>query len=94
MNGPQLYVIEYELHGDFRTFIIRLERMDNAEAWHWASCDAGIGIIPRFGQHKIKKVSKPQAERYGLGNVKWRIAGHGPEFQAMPIDPTKFGKVE
>lgn len=37
MAGSQLYVIEYELHGSYRTFIIRLEKMDNAEAWHWAS---------------------------------------------------------
>ncbi|EKT4473259.1 hypothetical protein QEM11_004179 [Pseudomonas putida] len=75
MLGQKLYVIEYLLHGDHRTFVIRLERMDNAEAWHWASCDAGVGIIPRFGQHKVKKVSRPQAERYGLSGVKWRVSG-------------------
>ncbi|OLS60289.1 DUF6555 family protein [Pseudomonas putida] len=87
MKGPQLYVIDYELRGEHRTFIIRLERMDNAEAWHWASCDAGIGIIPRFGQQKVKKVSKPMAERYGLENVRWRLAGDGPAFQPPPADP-------
>lgn len=90
MTGPQLYVIEYELHGEFRTFIIRLERMDSVEAWHWASCDAGVGIIPRFGQHKIKKVSRPMAERYGIANVKWRLSGQGPEFIAPPLDMKKF----
>ncbi|WP_310650167.1 DUF6555 family protein, partial [Pseudomonas juntendi] len=36
MPALQLYVIEYDLHGDHRTFIIRLEKMDNAVAWHWA----------------------------------------------------------
>ena len=90
MAGPQLYVIEYELHGEFRTFIIRLECMDNAEAWHWARCDAGVGIIPRFGQHKIKKVSRPMAERYGIANLRWRPSGQGPEFVALPIDVKKF----
>ncbi|MBF8730353.1 MULTISPECIES: DUF6555 family protein [Pseudomonas] len=90
MAGQQLFVIEYELHGEYRTFIIRLGRMDNAEAWHWASCDAGVGIIPRFGQHTIKKVSRPMAERYGLANVRWRPAGQGPEFVAPPIDVKKF----
>ena len=90
MAGQQLYVIEYELHGEYRTFIIRLERMDNAEAWHWASCDAGVGIIPRFGQHKIKTVSRPMAERYGINNVRWRASGEGPEFVAPPIDVKKF----
>jgi len=90
MAGQQLYVIEYELHGEYRTFIIRLERMNNAEAWHWASCDAGVGIIPRFGQHTIKKVSRPMAERYGINNVRWRASGEGPEFVAPPIDVKKF----
>ncbi|MDM9591634.1 DUF6555 family protein [Pseudomonas asiatica] len=79
MLGQQLYVIEYLLHGEHRTFVIRLERMDNAEAWHWASCDAGVGIIPRFGQHKVKKVSRPQAERYGLSEVKWRVSGESKD---------------
>ncbi len=79
MSTLQLYVIEYELHGDHRTFIIRLEKMDNATAWHWASCDAGVGIIPRFGQHNIKLVSRPLAERYGISEVRWRLAGQGLE---------------
>lgn len=90
MAGQQLYVIEYMLHGALRTFIIRLERMDNAEAWHWASCDAGVGIIPRFGQHKIKRVSRPMAERYGIADVTWRLAGQGPEFVAPSIDVKRF----
>lgn len=34
MAEHKLYIIEYELHGDYRTFIIRQERMDNVEAWH------------------------------------------------------------
>ncbi|MBA1322157.1 DUF6555 family protein [Pseudomonas shirazensis] len=90
MAEPQLYVIEYELHGEFRTFIIRLERMNNTEAWHWASCDAGVGIIPRFGQHNLKKVSRPMAERYGISDVRWRASGQGAEFVAPPIDVKKF----
>ena len=72
MAGQQLYVIEYELHGEFRTFIIRLGRMDNAEAWHWASCDAGVGRIGRFGRERVKKTSKPMAEKFGIENVTWR----------------------
>lgn len=64
--GQQLYVIEYELHSEPRTFIIRLQKMDNGVAWHWASCDAGVGIIPRFSQQNIKLVSRPMAERYGV----------------------------
>lgn len=90
--GQQLYVIEYELHGKPRSFIIRLAKMDNAIAWHWASCDAGVGIIPRFSQQKIKMVSRPMAERDGVAKVTWRLAGQGPEFVAQPIDVGKFSK--
>ncbi|MFJ4347688.1 DUF6555 family protein [Pseudomonas sp. NPDC089401] len=78
MPSPQLYIIDYLLHGEPRSFIIRLEKIDNAEAWHWASCDAGIGIIPKFGREKIKKVSRPMAERYGITGVSWRLSGARP----------------
>ncbi|WP_416423890.1 hypothetical protein RAM80_29335 [Pseudomonas sp. App30] len=73
--NPQLYVIEYLLHGKPASFIIRLEKMDNALAWHWASCDAGVGIIPKFGRQQTRQVSRPMAERYGITEVKWRLAG-------------------
>lgn len=76
--GQQLYVIEYELHNEPRTFIIRLEKIDKGVAWHWASCDAGVGIIPRFSQQNIKLVSRPMAERYGVAKVKWRLRGRAP----------------
>ncbi|WP_369987602.1 DUF6555 family protein [Pseudomonas xanthosomatis] len=92
MVGQQLYVVDYELHGNHRTFIIRLEKMDNAVAWHWASCDAGVGIIPRFSQQKIKLVGRPVAEQYGIAQVKWRVAGQGPEFVPQPIDVGKFSR--
>ncbi|PTU49055.1 hypothetical protein DBB42_27540 [Pseudomonas plecoglossicida] len=72
MSDP-IYVIEYSLHNTARSFMIRHPKMTNEEAWHWASCDAGVGIIPRFGSDKkIKKVSRPLAERYGITNVRWR----------------------
>jgi type II secretory pathway component PulL len=46
MPMPQLYIIDYRLHGQSRTFIIRQEKMDNAEAWHWASCTQESGSFP------------------------------------------------
>jgi len=46
--------------------------MCNADAWHWASCDAGLAPIPRPGKPPLKVVSKPQAERHGVTDVKWR----------------------
>jgi len=82
MPTPELYIVDYKLHGKTRSFIIRLDRMDNAEAWHWASCDAGIGIIPKFGREKIRKVSRPMAERYGISEVSWRPSGSKPTSSA------------
>ena len=46
--------------------------------------------VASYSQHKIKKVSRPMAERYGLANVRWRPAGQGPEFVAPPIEVKKF----
>ena len=50
MSAVDLYVIEYLLHGKPRSFVIRTKNMNNAEAWQWASCDAGIAPIPRPGR--------------------------------------------
>lgn len=49
-------------------------------------------LIPRFCQQNIKMVSRPMAERYGIANVKWRLAGDGPEFIAPPIAVEKFSE--
>lgn len=74
MNNPKLFVIEYSLHGALKSFVIRAEKMDNGEAWHWASCDAGVGRIGRFGREQVKKTSKPLAEKFGIEGVTWRLA--------------------
>lgn len=74
MNNPKLFVIEYTLHGAPKSFVIRAEKMDNGEAWHWASCDAGVGRIGRFGRDQVKKTSKPLAEKFGIEGVTWRPA--------------------
>jgi glycosylphosphatidylinositol transamidase (GPIT) subunit GPI8 len=66
-----LFTIRYQLHGEPKSFIVRAAQMNNAQAWHWASCDAGVAIIPRFGQHTLKRVSKPMAEKYGITDVRW-----------------------
>ncbi|WP_029534412.1 DUF6555 family protein [Pseudomonas asplenii] len=74
MSTAKLFVIDYTLHGTRKSFIIRSERMDNAEAWHWASCDAGVGRIGRFGREQVKKTSQPIAEKFGIEAVSWRRA--------------------
>lgn len=68
------YRIDYLLNGAYKTFYIRAEIMNNAEAWHWATVDAGIGQIPKYRTDKVPKLSKPQAERHGLANVEWNPA--------------------
>jgi hypothetical protein len=72
MNNAKLFVIDYTLHGEAKSFIIRLERLDALEAWHWASCDAGVGRIGRFARERVKKTSQEQAEKFGIKNVQWR----------------------
>lgn len=68
-----IYIIDYKLHGASRSFVIRHPQMTDEDAWHWASCDAGLGVIPRFGgERNIKKVSRQGAERYGIQDVHWR----------------------
>ncbi|WP_131108273.1 DUF6555 family protein [Pseudomonas sp. Sample_10] len=67
-----LFVIEYKLHGEPKSFITRTKTMRNADAWHWASCDAGLAPIPKLGRPPLKAVSKPQAEKYGVTDVTWR----------------------
>lgn len=73
MNS-RLYTIDYVIHGEAKSFVIRADKMDNAEAWHWASCDAGFGHIPRSSRDQTRKTSKPMAERFGITHVDWRSA--------------------
>lgn len=81
-----LYIIEYEFQDSSKSFIVRSEGMSNAEAWHWACCDAGLAVIPRSRNDKIRRMSKPMAERHGLENVKWRPSGDVP-YSPMPYCP-------
>ncbi|WP_416363829.1 DUF6555 family protein [Pseudomonas sp. NFX183] len=74
MKASDLFTIEYQLHGVPKSFIVRAPQMDNAQAWHWASCDAGVAVIPKFGQNTLKRVSKPMAEQYGITHVRWNSA--------------------
>ncbi|NUT78745.1 hypothetical protein HNO86_27265 [Pseudomonas sp. C1C7] len=72
MARADMFIIEYHLHGKPKSFIIRAQSMNNAQAWHWASCDAGVAPIPKPGRPPLKVVSRPQAEKYGITEVKWR----------------------
>ncbi|WP_296187860.1 DUF6555 family protein [Pseudomonas sp. UBA1879] len=65
------YRINYLLDGAYKTFYIRAAKMDNAEAWHWASVDAGFGQLPKYRSDPATKLSKPQAERFGITDVEW-----------------------
>lgn len=69
-----LFVIDYKLHGVRKSFIIRTKTMKTADAWHWASCDVGVALIPKPGRPPLKMVVKPLAERYGITDVTWRAS--------------------
>ncbi|MDB5997302.1 MAG: hypothetical protein JWP42_4438 [Pseudomonas sp.] len=83
-----LYIIEYKLHGEPKSFIIRTKIRNNADAWHWASCDAGVAPIPKPGRPPLKIVSKPQAEKYGLSDVQWRESAT-LDWTEVPTQETK-----
>ena len=72
MSKVDIFVIAYKLHGEPKSFIIRAKEMNNAEAWQWASCDAGVAPIPKPGRPPLKRFSKPLAERFGVTDVQWR----------------------
>lgn len=72
MSGADLYVIEYKLNGESKSFIIRAASMSSAAACQWASCDAGAIPIPKFGKPQLKKLSKQMVEGYGITDVRWR----------------------
>lgn len=74
MSQEHHYKISYLLKGTYKTFYICTAKMDNAEAWHWASVDAGFGQLPKYRTDPITKLSKPQAERYGITDVEWTRA--------------------
>lgn len=78
MPSQQLYVIDYTLHGQPKSFVIRADRMNETEAWHWVSCDAGFGRIARNSREQSEKVSRPWAERFGIAEVTWRNAASVP----------------
>lgn len=63
--------IDYVLDDVPKTMYVRAPMMTNAEAWHWASVDAGIGQLPKFRADPVSKLSKPKAERYGIAKVEW-----------------------
>lgn len=45
--------------------------MDSASAWHWATVDAGFGHLPKYRLDPAPKLSKPQAGKKGVTDVKW-----------------------
>jgi hypothetical protein len=74
MSTAMIYTIHYLLHGEPKTFVVRAEVMNNAEAWHWAAVDADIahvGWIGRPGHERVKKTTRPWAEKFDITEVTW-----------------------
>jgi hypothetical protein len=74
MSAEKHYKIEYLMNGVYKKFYVCTSVMDNAEAWHWATVDAGVGEIPRYRRDPVVKLCKPKAERLGITDVKWGAA--------------------
>lgn len=68
------YRIDYVLNGCGKNFYLSAQSMSNAEAWHWAAVDSGVGQIPKYRSDKVKVISKPVAERHGIAGVQWAAA--------------------
>lgn len=74
MSTATIYTIHYLLHGTPKTVVVRAEVMNDAEAWHWASCDVGIAHVARIGRQgheRVKKITRPWAEKSGITEVTW-----------------------
>ena len=50
MSTAKIYTINYQLHGQPKSFVVRADVMNNAEAWHWAAVDADIAHVSRIGR--------------------------------------------
>lgn len=74
MAMPAHYRIDYLLNGRYKTLYVSASGMSNEDAWHWAAVDSGFAPIPKLRSNKARKVSKPFAERYGIGSVEWSRA--------------------
>ena len=74
MNSAKLFVIDYTLHGTPKSFIIRQTSLNDATAWYWAGCDAGVERIARNERDASKKLSRADMEKKGVANVTWRSA--------------------
>lgn len=74
MALPKHFRIDYLLNGAFKTFYIRAEHMDGANAWHHASVDAGLARIPKYRTERVPRVTQPSAEQYGISDVEWAQA--------------------
>jgi hypothetical protein len=74
MSTAKIYTINYQLHGQPKSFVVRAEVMNNAEAWHWAAVDADIAHVSRVGRvghEQVKKTTRPWAEKFGITEVTW-----------------------
>jgi hypothetical protein len=67
------YRIAYLFKGADTTFYIRAALMNDAEAWHWATINAGLAKIPKYPTDKSPKLTRQQAEKLGIANLLWSL---------------------
>ncbi|WP_414925767.1 DUF6555 family protein [Pseudomonas zeae] len=58
MNSTDLYVIEYQLPAQTKSFVGLSPRLGNAEPRHRACCDSGLELICKPGTASMKMFSR------------------------------------
>ncbi|MCS3468570.1 hypothetical protein M2401_002305 [Pseudomonas sp. JUb42] len=74
MTQTTHFKIDYLIHGSYKTFYIHSDAMNQDEALHWATIDAGLCQIPKPRADRIPRLSQRQAEQLGLTDVEWKSA--------------------
>ncbi|WP_131108297.1 DUF6555 family protein [Pseudomonas sp. Sample_10] len=67
MACTDIFIIDYKLHGQPKSFIIRAHAMGNVEAWHRASCDVASLQSQSPDDHRL--ISSLSRRKYGITDV-------------------------
>lgn len=67
-----LYELVYYVDSIEVVILVHCEVMDEPRAWHWAACNAGVGLLLRSERDKTKLSNRKNAERYGIDRVVWK----------------------
>ncbi|WP_414704836.1 DUF6555 family protein [Pseudomonas coleopterorum] len=67
-----LYELTYHRCGRDVVVLVRCATMNDPLAWHWAACDAGVGLLLKTEREKTLLANRERAVRHGIKRVTWR----------------------